>query len=146
MAKQQRDTIKTKIKLDKKIIIEEKSKIKEDQPSVENINSSKMDFQIDPNNVQDAKQLIEFAEHLRKIHRVVNITADDQTLRIKKAIDQNLNKENLDKITKLYISEGQTINEDQVSETATISDEQKEILDKMGIKYDHLEKNSEDET
>lgn len=54
-----------------------------------------MDFQIDPNNLQEAKQLIEFAEHLKKIHNVVDITSDDQTLRIQEAINRNLTQENI---------------------------------------------------
>ena len=85
LAKQHREMLTNKIKLDQRLIIDEHSKLQEMQgDKLENISNSaaKMDFQIDPNNYQEAKQLIAFAEHLKKIHKVVDITNDDQTLRI----------------------------------------------------------------
>ena len=52
-----------------------------------------MDFQIDPNNLNDAMQLIEFANHLKKIHHIDKLESDEQTSRIQEAIDRNLNSD-----------------------------------------------------
>jgi len=46
--------------------------------------------------------LIEFAEHLKKIHNVIDITTDDQTVRIQEAINRNLNQNYLERVQEVH--------------------------------------------
>ena len=133
MAKEKRETLTYKNKVDSGLIFQENSKTQEMRnDKLENISSSaaKMDFQIDPNNYQEALQIIEFAEHLKKIHKVVDITTDDQTLRIQDAINKNLNESNKVKVLAQKQPEAKLV--------PKVSDEQMQILEQMGVKIDHL--------